>query len=287
MIKTILLSTVFLILLTLFPSVAHARAISYPVKELGNCKNQNDCFSYCEIVENKAACWSYSTYVLNQHVLGDSTNNSDSFGTQHNITFPISQLGNCANTTDCVAYCQNQDNRNACYQFGITKGLYQSTSSASLTQGSSSKFLSDAKTVLGCDSYQACKEFCSKQENKQACENFSRREALSHPRLMNKSSIPDFFGIIKSELGCDSQSSCQAVCSVSSNYSRCLSFARSHNFVSRTTIKQGSTASASAATRPYPLISGVPGCRSSVECYQVCLQNPLKCPGFKPSTTST
>ena len=58
----------------LLPSWVSAQSrLTYPIADLGYCRDAKECYLYCEIPENKAACWSYGKYKLGSDVLGVTT----------------------------------------------------------------------------------------------------------------------------------------------------------------------------------------------------------------------
>src|SRR3989338_7073877 len=67
----------------------------FPVPELGNCRDQKECFLYCQIPLHKPACWSYGVYATKENVLGETT--VEESLSRLGIAFPVPELGNCAN----------------------------------------------------------------------------------------------------------------------------------------------------------------------------------------------
>ena len=173
-------------------STANAAA-RYPVSELGNCRNQQECKFYCEVPQNTPACWSYNRFVLNRNVLGE---------TDIKITFPISELGNCANASECKAYCGRQENHTACREFALAKGLIKPSL---ITQ----KILDAAKEELSCNNLIECKAACQRPQNSDICQSFAKK----HKIVKTANAISkDIIAQAKKELGCTDQASCKLLC---------------------------------------------------------------------------
>src|SRR5437868_15539818 len=86
---------IFVTLVILFGvTTSAAGALSYPVKELGNCGSARDCYTYCQMPEHTPACWSYEKYVLHRAVLAEMTASTEAKMKGAGVTFPIAELGN-------------------------------------------------------------------------------------------------------------------------------------------------------------------------------------------------
>jgi hypothetical protein len=168
-----------------FPSSVGAKTI-YPVKELGSCRDAQECFYYCEIPANADACTAYAQRGFSK-VLGDSTTVPSTAGTAVGpYTFPIVDLGNCASPQECSTFCSKTENKAVCSAFAQknSKNVQPNASGQPVppTQNNqqlpvaSPQFLADAKVALGCDTVQSCYAVCSKVENKTKCEAFAKAE---------------------------------------------------------------------------------------------------------------
>lgn len=239
--------------------------VTYPIRELGNCRDAKECYLYCEIPENSPACWSYGKYVLHKQVLAES---DEDMVKKYNITFPIAELGNCTSITSCKAYCDNPSNQQACIDFAKKKGFYQEVSGG---EQDSDELLASARSELGCTSMESCHAYC--EQNMEKCMEFAKRhgmhEASPDPRQM------ELLEKARLELGCDSMQSCQTACE--QNPQRCMEFARRHGF------DQGSQPSQGGQPQ-----SGAPGgCNSEESCRKYCQEHPNECTGYSPTGGGT
>ncbi len=268
----------------------------YPIAELGNCRDAKECFLYCQIPQNKAPCWSYGKYKLG-NVLGESTADENKIAKEHGITFPISQLGNCANVSSCKAFCEKPENHKVCMDFARSKSLGVYSEQQDLLQ--------KAKQELGCTSYESCQSFCENPNNREKCMKLA--EQNQSPEL--KAKKEQFIQKAKEVLGCDSYSSCKTFCENPNNREKCMNFAQQYMPAEmKQQMQERSQQSAkpaqcnseescrkycqdnpndcpgySTSTPSQGGYSGPGGCKSEQECQAWCQQNPDKCPGYKQS----
>jgi len=248
--------------------------ISFPIVQLNNCASSKDCFSYCENPQNYPICWSYGKYILNKDVLGDATSSASSVS---HITFPIASLGNCSSPQECKAYCDKAENRSSCIAFSQKMGLLRNSGQNSEKE----KFLEDAKKILGCDDNNSCSVFCSKSENRQKCIDFAREEGIVKNPQIASGIIPTLFDITQTELGCDSATSCRAVCSQTQNLEKCREFAIRHNLYQQTNISTFPKPSGTTTNNQTTLNKPVNiTCSTSAQCMEYCNEHPGVCPGF-------
>jgi len=116
--------------------------------------------------------------------------NPDSMAPKYSITFPIPELGGCQNYSDCRAFCEDPLNYTTCIDFAKKKGFYKEES----LQNNQQTILNAAKTQLGCDSYDSCRDFCSQEANLDKCTSFARTNNLqggqtSDPAKTQKTSL--------------------------------------------------------------------------------------------------
>ncbi len=192
--------------------------LKYPIPELDNCRDAKECFYYCQIPSNQVVCAGYAYTHSQAKVLGESDPPQSGASTQ--ITFPISQLGNCGSMQECSAFCNKTENRDACAAFAQQKGLRNESGNASgssLPQVSMQKFIEDMKRVLGCDYQTTCKDFCTKTENRQKCMEFFQSEVPNSPIQFNRGPMPPI------NMNCQNnsnQTACRSLGMMCSNFCR-------------------------------------------------------------------
>lgn len=291
-----------LALLTILGFAKTASAATYPIPELGNCASQQECFYYCEIPANQPACWSYGEFVLHKQVLGDATTSAQrEIEIKQKVTFPIAELGNCVNITECKAFCDQATNHTVCQSYAQSHGITK----PGPTPVDQQTLLTKAKEILGCNSIDECKTFCSSQENRDKCLNFSKSVGIPQP---TPKPVPtDIFDEAQKDLGCDSLTSCKDVCSKEENFQKCEDFAQKHN-LQRAPRPSGTPESTTGSSRSgdlrpaqsnsqlrppqqgnlspndavklYQKLYNTSGCSSTQDCYKYCVEHPGVCPGF-------
>ncbi len=232
-IKLINFSFLFVIfnfaLLTLNLGQIHAQNVSYPISQLGNCRDGKECKLYCDIPQNTPACWSYDKYVINQNILGEET---------VNITYPINELGSCQSAEKCFLYCAQPQNQAACLDYAKKNGLVKETDDSS-DEPPSPEVLTAAAQELGCSSRDTCMAICNDQNNFEKCHNFAEKHKLRKPSDNESSGPPPQVMLrAKSELGCMNETSCMNFCNNPENSEICFEFAKKHELLAKEEIEK-------------------------------------------------
>lgn len=275
------------------PSQVSAQTrLTYPIPELGYCRDAKECYLYCEIPENKAACWSYGKYRVGSDVLGVTTMSPDEKrmmeekARQYGITFPIAELGNCAGPQECRDFCEQPANQTACMAFAKKKGFdKEMEGSDGMDATKRDELLRAARSELGCTSMESCSRVC--ESNPERCDAFARRHGVSHTSTSRSSYSSEekqrLLEKARSELGCTSMESCKTTCE--QNPQRCMEFAKRHGFAKREDSsgeQQRDTAPTYGAQR-----FGNGNCDSEESCKKYCQEHPDECPGFKGYARAT
>lgn len=172
--------------------------ITFPISELGSCKDLAECKTYCDDPVNRSACISFAK----QKGFYKEKKNDEL------ITKAKSELG-CDSEASCRALCEQAENKDKCASFAGKHGL------GGPPPGKNPEILEKAKSTLGCDSPETCKTVCSQEENREKCSQFAQSHGL-------KGGVQ-----YKGPGGCTSEETCKAFCSDPSNFSLCSSFGSS------------------------------------------------------------
>jgi len=171
--------------------------ITFPIAELGNCTDLTSCKEYCNDTSHQDACIAFAKSK------GFYKNPSDSSV----LAAAEKELG-CDSADACKTFCSKEENQQKCSDFAKEHNL----SGGKNKNSDSSNTLEKAKEVLGCDSLESCKTFCSKEENQQKCSDFAHQNGLNG-------------GTSKvGPGGCTSESSCSAYCSDPNHANECQQF---------------------------------------------------------------
>lgn len=184
--------------------VSSTSAYQFPIAELGNCRDQKECRIYCEVPDHKPACWSYAVYGVKENVLGIET--PETKIALLGIRFPITELGNCENLSECKQYCDQSFNQSACRDFGNKNGLTNKEI-----------IVSKAKEELPCATLDECKQFCEDETNRNQCQMFAKKYLLKKAKPSRTNSKKILQG-----LGCLTREECRKACE--KNPSRCPFF---------------------------------------------------------------
>lgn len=139
----------------------------------------------------------------------------------YGVSFPIPELGNCEDYSACRTYCEDPVNYNTCIDYAKKRGFYKDEDNNVKKE----EILEKAKKQLGCDSYESCKNFCSKTENFDKCASFAKSNNLAGGHVDN----PEEKRILekaKEILGCNTPSSCMSFCEKEENREKCSEFAK-------------------------------------------------------------
>lgn len=139
---------------------------------------------------------------------------------KYGVTFPVAELGNCSNLSECRTYCDDPLHQTQCVEFAKKKGFYKEDKNAI-----KNAIAIAAKNELGCDSIDACKEFCGEQENWEKCGEFAKKHKLGGGQTEDVGK-KEILSKAKEVLGCDSVNSCKGFCEKEENRQKCDEFAK-------------------------------------------------------------
>jgi len=132
------------------------------------------------------------------------------------ITYPIAELGGCEDRLACKAYCEDENNRNACEQFASNYGI------SSAPKNDKSEKMKQVKEdggpgqcAVGEDDPQAsCKAYCDSIEHIDECVAYGKSHGLiSGQQLIEAEKVLSALKRgAKLPEGCTNQSSCKETC---------------------------------------------------------------------------
>ena len=90
-----------------------------------------------------------------------------------NIKYPIGELDNCTNKTDCRIYCDEPKNAETCFVFAEKNDLMSEKEIAV-----AKKFLAgEIKGPGGCNNKDTCEEYCNDINHINECISFAEKNA--------------------------------------------------------------------------------------------------------------
>lgn len=227
--------------------------VTYPVAELGNCKNQDECAAYCDLPENMEVCLD--------------------FAEAHNLLPPLeikmardmleleetAGPGGCEGHIECAAYCDDISHIEECVAFAEEHGLIPPEE------------LEEAKKVMAairqgiqppnCKSKSECDIYCQAPEHAEECITFAEAAGLMPPDELEEAK--KFLAAIKKGVkppACSGKEECDIYCAAEEHLEECLTFAEAAGFIS--------PEDAAMARRTGG--KGPGGCRGKEECDAFC-----------------
>lgn len=140
---------------------------------------------------------------------------------KYGVQFPITELGNCNDYSECRTYCTDPVNAGVCTEYAKKKGFYKEDS----FDKEKEKVIEIAKKEFGCDSEASCMNFCEIPTNYDKCDVFAKKNAIKGGVVENPGD-KKILEKAKSILGCDSENTCKSVCEKEENRDKCNTFAR-------------------------------------------------------------
>ncbi len=204
-------------------TLAFAQTIDYPVPELGDCQDKENCRQYCDVLSNTEDCLNFA-----------ETNQLFTAAELQEAKKIVSALkqgsqtpGNCQNKTECDAYCNQKEHIRECFNFAKKAGLIPQEE---LEQAEKSiPLIEKGESPGGCVTKTECDTYCSKDENKEECMNFALKAGLMSQEEAERYRKTGG----KGPGGCQSEAECDAFCNDPANKQICFEFGKEHGLISQ------------------------------------------------------
>lgn len=225
----------------LIATAASVFDITFPIPELGNCADRQECRVYCDDMAHSDACTAFAQ----AHGLGNSQS-------AKKTNLPSVGPGGCTTGEQCKTYCDDTSHYDECLTFGQSHGLL------------SRKEVRDARDAAasgpgGCSGLDECKIYCSDSANELECAGFANKQGqISSEEYKKIKELKDHGG----PGGCKSSTECKAYCQDAAHVDECISFGESHGFVSHD--------DAVAIRKAGIAGPGPGGCQGNEACHEYC-----------------
>jgi hypothetical protein len=138
--------------------------------------------------------------------------------------YPIAELGNCADKTDCQAFCNKSENMSACISYA-EKNKMLSTEEINLSKKVIKKF-EEGKLPGGCKDKNTCETFCQNNiTNLDECLSFAEEIGISGASIEEGKKIAK---ALKEGAnlpgGCSGKAECETYCADPVHIDECLDF---------------------------------------------------------------
>ncbi len=223
--------------------------ITFPVEELDNCQNKEECKTYCDDPLNQDACDTFrEKYGLNP------------------IDFPVSELGNCSSREECETYCSNSENLEPCINFAESHTLM---SREKLEKAKKIlPFLKQGTTPGNCKNELECKSYCESDDHFEECISFAEEAGfISHQEAERAKQVGRRGGPGE----CKGEEECRLYCSEDTHFDECIIFLEENNLISGDHLEN---------LKKVGSFKGPGGCTSEEECNAFCEANTDACIDF-------
>lgn len=182
------------------------------------------------------------------------------------IQFPIAELGGCADKQSCKNYCDQDENRRACFAFAKKHGLMKAEKVRKIERQLNALKQSGGGPG-GCQSEKACENYCSDISHMKECIEFGKRHGIMESRELEEAEkvLRALESGAKLPGNCRGKAECELYCSVADHMEECIAFAESAGIMDKKELEE--------AKRIMPLMrSGQTpgGCRSKDQCEAYC-----------------
>ncbi|QQG44192.1 MAG: hypothetical protein HYW86_05030 [Candidatus Roizmanbacteria bacterium] len=177
--------------------------LSYPIAELGSCKDKADCQKYCDMPENVSACNEYA--VKNGFMAREEAERI------RNATQVKSGPGGCNSQENCASYCDKPENLNVCLDYAEKNNL-MSADELSKSKKVLSILSSGSQTPGECKTPKQCQSYCSDSSRSAECISFARGAGLISEEEAKEAQKVAPFLQNGGPGGCKSKTECDAYC---------------------------------------------------------------------------
>ena len=180
------------------------------------------------------------------------------------ISFPVAELGNCANEAECKTFCDDENNISVCVDFAEKNGLMSDEEAAKAR-----KFIkAGARGPGGCRGENECETYCEDIDHIDECLAFAEDNGfIDEGELAEAKKVATALkGGAKLPGGCKNKAQCESYCDDLDNINECLDFAEKSGFLDESELveaRQAAKAMENGARPPG-------GCKNKRSCDDYC-----------------
>lgn len=204
--------------------------IQYPVKELGNCKNEAECRAYCDKPQNIEQCLDFAEE--NGLIPEDELEMARKFE-KAGFEGP----GDCTSQASCENYCNDIVNIDECLAFAEENDIMppDELEEAKKVQAA---LAGGAKLPGGCRSKDECETYCENPDRIEECIAFAEAAGFLPPEELDEAK--KFMEAVKKGIKpppCKGKRECDVYCDAPGNFEVCIDFAEAAGFISPEEVK--------------------------------------------------
>lgn len=201
--------------------------IVFPVAELGNCGNKDECRGFCNEPGNMPACirFAKSHGLMNDEEAARAEKFAETVRTR-------SGPGGCTTPEGCRAYCGDVSRLDECLAFAESHGVKD-------------RHIEEAKKIRahlkiggtlpgGCTSKESCEQYCGNFEHAEECLAFAERAELDVSEFHEGPPPRKILELLRSGEtpgGCKSKNECESYCREDGHFEECIAFAEKAGFI--------------------------------------------------------
>lgn len=191
--------------------------LTYPITELGSCKDQAACKAYCDNPTNTTACVSFAE---KKNLLSpEELQTAKKFIASGSVG-----PGSCRGKNECRAYCENKTHINECVAYAESNGL-MSTQELQKAKKIQSAITKGVK-FPSCQNKKECDAYCEDSAHMEECINFAKEAGLlSEKELENTQKV---LTAVKQGIkapACKGKDACDVYCADARHATECVNFA--------------------------------------------------------------
>ena len=209
--------------LALIGSAAWAQSVQYPVKELGGCKDEAACKSYCDKPENAEACVNFAE--KNNLMSKEEIGLAKKF-----IEAGSKGPGGCNGKNACDAYCNDMTHIDECVAFAVENNLMppEELEEAKKVQAAIKRGVKPPP----CGNKKQCDAYCEESEHMEECIAFGIEAGFIQGKELED--VQKMLAAVKRGIKpppCRGKEACDAYCSSPDNMEVCMNFAMEAGFM--------------------------------------------------------
>ena len=193
---------------------------TYPIPELGGCRNESECRAFCDEPENRmGVCWDFAK--AHNLVSKEEIARAEKFTKAAISGGP----GSCKNDGQCFTYCDDPAHLDECVNFAEKNG-FATAGELKEARQLSAHLKKGGKTPGDCRGKERCLTYCAVAEHIEECYRFAKEAGFLDKETQEQAG--KFIGFIQrgeTPGRCTSKDSCEAYCSEDGHFDECIAFA--------------------------------------------------------------
>jgi len=146
------------------------------------------------------------------------------------ISYPVAELGNCADKTACKAYCDKSENIDACLSFAEKNKMMSDEEIKTARNFKKSGMIGPG----GCKGKNECKTYCNGSDHMDECIAFAEKNGLmSSKQLGDAKKIKGAITKGIKPPACGGKEECDVYCSSSEHVEECVKFGEESGTISK------------------------------------------------------